>query len=141
MEVRWVRATVFLGKRPTITSSTGPSVKEHPIPVIHWFRRDLRLDDNTALAAARERAAEAMPSFVLDPLLRPSLCLADGAACRPGIGPFSRLSWDSLARSSILDGGVLPLALSLMRPAAYIMREFRLQGEPQGTHVTARRHL
>lgn len=34
--------------------------------VIWWIRRDLRLDDNTALAGALAHAGEALPVFVLD---------------------------------------------------------------------------
>lgn len=33
--------------------------------VIHWFRRDLRLTDNTALAAAAVAAAEVIPVYIL----------------------------------------------------------------------------
>ncbi|MCL4250508.1 MAG: DNA photolyase family protein [Anaerolineae bacterium] len=35
-------------------------------PVIHWFRRDLRLRDNTALAAALASGAPVIPVFILD---------------------------------------------------------------------------
>jgi deoxyribodipyrimidine photo-lyase len=39
-------------------------------PIIHWFRRDLRLHDNTALAAAaQESGGDILPLFVLDPRL------------------------------------------------------------------------
>ena len=34
--------------------------------LIWWIRRDLRLEDNTALAAALTNAAEVIPVFVLD---------------------------------------------------------------------------
>lgn len=34
--------------------------------IIHWFRRDLRLDDNTALLAAYDGAAEVVPVFIFD---------------------------------------------------------------------------
>jgi len=34
---------------------------------IHWFRNDLRLQDNTALAALAERVEQWLPVFVLDP--------------------------------------------------------------------------
>jgi deoxyribodipyrimidine photo-lyase len=34
---------------------------------VHWFRNDLRLGDNTALAAACARAEELVPLFVVDP--------------------------------------------------------------------------
>ncbi len=33
---------------------------------IHWFRSDLRLNDNTALLAACEKASEVLPLYVLD---------------------------------------------------------------------------
>jgi deoxyribodipyrimidine photo-lyase len=36
---------------------------------IHWFRRDLRLDDNTALDVALDRAREIVPVFVFDPTI------------------------------------------------------------------------
>lgn len=36
-------------------------------PIIHWFRRDLRLSDNTALsAAARDSGSPVIPVFILD---------------------------------------------------------------------------
>ncbi len=37
--------------------------------VVHWFRNDLRLEDNTALAAAAAGADELVAVFVLDPRL------------------------------------------------------------------------
>ena len=37
--------------------------------VIHWFRSDLRIEDNTALAAACARGSELVPVFVLDAVL------------------------------------------------------------------------
>lgn len=39
-------------------------------PIIHWFRRDLRLHDNTALAAAaRDSGGAVIPVFILDDTL------------------------------------------------------------------------
>ncbi|RRR75397.1 MAG: deoxyribodipyrimidine photo-lyase [Candidatus Viridilinea halotolerans] len=39
-------------------------------PIIHWFRRDLRLADNSALAAAAHAAGGAvLPVFIFDPAL------------------------------------------------------------------------
>jgi len=38
-------------------------------PVIHWFRRDLRLTDNTALCAAGETGAPIIPVFIFDPAI------------------------------------------------------------------------
>ena len=37
--------------------------------VIHWFRSDLRIEDNTALAAAGAPGSELVPVFVLDEVL------------------------------------------------------------------------
>lgn len=37
--------------------------------VIHWFRRDLRLDDNVALQAALSTGAPVLPVFVFDPAI------------------------------------------------------------------------
>jgi len=36
------------------------------LKVIHWFRRDLRLEDNAALAAATHHGAEVVPVFIFD---------------------------------------------------------------------------
>jgi deoxyribodipyrimidine photo-lyase len=38
-------------------------------PVIHWFRRDLRLTDNTALHAALATGRPVLPLFILDPAI------------------------------------------------------------------------
>ncbi len=35
-------------------------------PVIHWFRRDLRLEDNSALQAALDSGAPVIPLFIFD---------------------------------------------------------------------------
>jgi deoxyribodipyrimidine photo-lyase len=56
---------------------------------IHWFRNDLRLRDNTALAALLERVDEWLPVFVLDPRL---------AGSTESGGPRTRFLLDCLAR-------------------------------------------
>ena len=33
--------------------------------IIHWFRRDLRITDNTALSAAANQATEVIPVYIL----------------------------------------------------------------------------
>ncbi len=38
--------------------------------VLHWFRRDVRITDNTALSEAARRADEVVPVFVLEDALR-----------------------------------------------------------------------
>ncbi|MBZ0293229.1 MAG: DNA photolyase family protein [Anaerolineae bacterium] len=38
-------------------------------PVLHWFRRDLRLDDNTALQAALDSGQPVIPVFIFDPAI------------------------------------------------------------------------
>ncbi len=59
--------------------------------IIHWFRRDLRLRDNPALAAATRDADEVVPVFVIDPaiLARPD--------CGPNLTAFFFKCVESLA--------------------------------------------
>src|ERR1041385_3887931 len=40
---------------------------------IHWFRRDLRVSDNTALHHASKRAERILPVFILEDALRTGL--------------------------------------------------------------------
>jgi deoxyribodipyrimidine photo-lyase len=58
--------------------------------ILHWFRRDLRLDDNTALSAAARDSDGVVPVFVLD----------DHYARDPNVGPsrfrFLRESLENL---------------------------------------------
>jgi deoxyribodipyrimidine photo-lyase len=62
-------------------------------PIIHWFRRDLRLDDNTALAAAAAEAGGAvLPVFILD----------DAIFGSPRYGSSNRTAW-LLANLRALD--------------------------------------
>lgn len=46
-----------------------PSARNHPQTALWWIRRDLRLEDNQALASALTSAARVIPVFVLDPVL------------------------------------------------------------------------
>jgi deoxyribodipyrimidine photo-lyase len=39
------------------------------LPVVHWFRRDLRLSDNTALRAALKTGQPVIPLYIIDPAL------------------------------------------------------------------------
>jgi len=38
--------------------------------VIHWFRRDLRILDNTALSEASRRAEQVVPVFIIEDAFR-----------------------------------------------------------------------
>jgi deoxyribodipyrimidine photo-lyase len=38
--------------------------------VIHWFRRDLRVSDNTALSEAAKRAEQVIPVFIFEDAFR-----------------------------------------------------------------------
>ena len=71
--------------------------------VIHWFRRDLRVTDNTALARAARDGERVMPVFVLD----------DHYAEDPDVGParfrFLRESLEDLDRRLAAIGGRLIL--------------------------------
>ncbi|MBL8165624.1 MAG: deoxyribodipyrimidine photo-lyase [Anaerolineae bacterium] len=40
-----------------------------PTPILHWFRRDLRLSDNLALHAAAQSVCPIIPVFIFDPAL------------------------------------------------------------------------
>jgi deoxyribodipyrimidine photo-lyase len=69
--------------------------------LVHWFRRDLRVADNTALSAAARDAGRVVPVFVLD----------DHYANDPNVGParfrFLRESLEELERSLARIGGRL----------------------------------
>ncbi|MEO8189990.1 MAG: deoxyribodipyrimidine photo-lyase [Acidobacteriota bacterium] len=69
--------------------------------IVHWFRRDLRVTDNTALAAAARDADRVIPVFVLD----------DHYGGDPGIGParfrFLRESLEELQGALAAAGGHL----------------------------------
>ncbi|HEY1433790.1 MAG TPA: deoxyribodipyrimidine photo-lyase, partial [Thermoanaerobaculia bacterium] len=71
--------------------------------LLHWFRRDLRVDDNTALACAARDADRVVPVFVLD----------DHYAGDPNVGParfrFLRESLEDLAAGLTAVGGRLLL--------------------------------
>lgn len=70
-------------------------------PVIHWFRRDLRVADNTSLAAAARDGDRVVPVFVLD----------DRYGDDPDVGPsrfrFLRETLEDLAGSLASAGGRL----------------------------------
>jgi deoxyribodipyrimidine photo-lyase len=69
--------------------------------LLHWFRRDLRIEDNTALASAARDADRVVPVFVLD----------DHYANDPRVGParfrFLRESLEDLAGRLASVGGRL----------------------------------
>ena len=69
--------------------------------LLHWFRRDLRVADNTALARAARDAERVIPVFVLD----------DNYAADPHVGParfrFLRESLEELGLSLAGSGGRL----------------------------------
>ena len=95
---------------------------------VHWFRNDLRLDDNTALAAAAARADELIPVFVLDPHL-----LTRPHASRPRwrflLDCLARLAADLAARGC-------PLVVRHGNPLDEIPR---LVGETQASLLTFNR--
>jgi deoxyribodipyrimidine photo-lyase len=74
---------------------------------LHWFRNDLRLQDNTALGALVTLAEEWLPVFVLDPRI---------AGTRVGM-PRNRFLLDCLARlSRDLEKRGVPLLVREGRP-------------------------
>jgi deoxyribodipyrimidine photo-lyase len=68
------------------------------VRALHWFRNDLRLVDNTTIAALADRAAEWSPVFVIDPRF---------VGDTPG-GPRVRFLMDCLRRlrADLADRGV-----------------------------------
>jgi len=66
--------------------------------VIHWFRRDLRVTDNTALSEAARRAEQVVPVFILEDAFRTG---PDVGAARAA---FLLRSLDSLRRNLALLG-------------------------------------
>jgi deoxyribodipyrimidine photo-lyase len=52
-----------------LTEAAGRRAADHPARAIAWFTRDLRLDDNPALAAAIRAADQVLPVFVWDPAI------------------------------------------------------------------------
>ena len=58
--------------------------------IVHWFRRDLRVTDNTSLARAARDADRVIPVFILD----------DHYAADPNVGPSRyRFLAESLAEA------------------------------------------
>ena len=68
---------------------------------LHWFRRDLRLSDNTALSAATAWADVVVPLFIFDPVI-----LA-GPATGAGQVAFMLKCLESLAKNIGAAGGRL----------------------------------
>ena len=72
-----------------LPSATIPAVKT----ALHWFRRDLRLTDNTALSEAARQAERVIPVFILE----------DAFKTGPDVGParlaFLLRSLDSLRKN------------------------------------------
>jgi len=83
---------------------------------IHWFRNDLRMQDNTALFELLSRAEQWLPVFVLDPrLLRPT--------------PRARFFLDALSRlGSELAGRGIPLLVREGRPEELLPKLLREAG-------------
>ena len=94
-----------------------------PRVIIHWFRRDLRLADNTALRFAADSASQIVPLFIFDPAILKG----------PNIGAprvaFLLKALDALDRS--LQGYGSRLLIRHGRPAEVLpalVREFGVTG-------------
>jgi deoxyribodipyrimidine photo-lyase len=89
---------------------------------LHWFRNDLRLQDNTALNALATRAQQWLPVFVLDPRI-----IASSSAGEPR----TRFLLDCLRRlSRDLEKRGVPLLVRAGRPEQVLpklLRETRAQ--------------
>ena len=90
--------------------------------IVHWFRRDLRVEDNTSLFRAARDADGVVPLFVLD----------DKYAQDPNVGParlrFLRESLEDLSRSLAALGSKLVVRsgpASIALPALVAERQRR----------------
>jgi deoxyribodipyrimidine photo-lyase len=82
-------------------SSLARTAERSSVRAVHWFRSDLRMQDNTALAAAASRAGALVPLFVLDDRLLASP--RQGAArVRFLLDCVARLADELAARGSAL---------------------------------------
>jgi deoxyribodipyrimidine photo-lyase len=105
--------------------------------ILHWFRRDLRLRDNTALAAAARDADLVVPVFVLDDHYRA------GAAVGPSRFRFLRESLEDLDEGLRAIGSRLlvrpgPPAEALARLAAETGAEIVYANEEIGPYPRQR---
>jgi deoxyribodipyrimidine photo-lyase len=81
---------------------------------LHWFRNDLRLTDNTALAALTERVEQWLPVFVIDPRIA-----GDGSA----VGRRMDFLLDCLRRlGGDLEKRGVPLLVRTGRPEELLPR-------------------
>ena len=89
--------------------------------IVHWFRKDLRLDDNTALSeAVADSAGDVVPFYASDPawFARPDIA---ATRVRFVLGALAELSAAVAARGS-------RLALAHGDPADTVLRAARAAG-------------
>ena len=98
--------------------------------VIHWFRRDLRVSDNTALSAAARRAERVIPVFVLEDAFRtgPDVGAARAAFLLQSVGSL-RKNLEALGYPLVIRNGksveVIPrLAKELGVEAVFANRRY-----------------
>ncbi len=88
--------------------------------IIYWFRRDLRLQDNTALSAARGAGAAVLPIFIIDPRL------LEGRFASANRWAFLLRALESLDGQLRAHGGRLLLRLGLpQKVLPAIVKTFR----------------
>jgi deoxyribodipyrimidine photo-lyase len=98
------------------------------LTIVHWFRRDLRVADNTALAHAARDADRVVPVFLLD----------DHYARDPNVGParfrFLHESLEELERALPRCGGRLIVRSG---PAARALPELLAETGAEGVYANA----
>jgi deoxyribodipyrimidine photo-lyase len=96
--------------------------------LIHWFRRDLRVADNTALSRAARDGERVVPAFLLD----------DHYSADPNVGParfrFLRDSLEELTRALPGAGGRLIVRRG---PAARALPELLAETGADGVYANA----
>ena len=87
------------GDRRALRTGPGGGLDTRRLTIVHWFRRDLRVADNTALAHAARDADRVVPVFILDdhyadrPARRPralSIPAREPRGARAGASPGGR---------------------------------------------------
>jgi deoxyribodipyrimidine photo-lyase len=111
--------------------------------IVHWFRRDLRMSDNTALmAAAKASAGDVVPLFVLDDELLKGKHVAPARVafmldCLRELDASLREAGSQLiVRRGVPETEILKLAQEAGADAVYFNRDYTPAARARGERVT-----
>jgi deoxyribodipyrimidine photo-lyase len=97
-----------------------------------WFRRDLRLEDNTALTAAAKWAEAVVPIYIIDPaiLSAPDMSAVRAAFILDSIAELEKRLADTGSRLIVRRGGVAAEMKKLLRESGATALFFNRAYEP-----------